>query len=1353
MRAHRRALTAALGVVVAAGLMTAPAVTGAAHAADPANPMDPSNFDKVPLVTQGLADPFELDVADDGRVIYIQRTGEVRVIDQETLQVTTALDLDYPLSLLTQSDGLLGLTLDNDFQQNGWLYLMWSDPQVPKMNLSRFTMGANNVIDRASEKRLLDFTIWRGEGRANSHMGGSLAMDSAGNLYAATGDNADPFDQSGFTPLDERPGRRAWDAQATSANTNDLRGKILRIHPEADGTYSIPAGNLFTAGTEKTRPEIYGMGFRNPFRITVDPETDAVLIGDYGPDARSANPLRGPEGMVELVRMTGPGNHGWPYCHGNNQPYVDYDWATRQSGATFNCAAPVNESPNNTGLRELPPSQAPMLAYGYGAHAQYPDLGSGGAGPMAGPVYRYDPDLDVKTKFPQYFDGKWFVSEYTRNRYLVATLDEQTSQLQALQRWLPNQTFVSPFEAEFGPDGSLYIIDFGRGNGAGRGSTNTDAGIYRIDYVAEGRRPVASFTSNVDSGQAPLAVQFHSAGSHSPDGLNITYAWDFNNDKVVDSTAPNPTYTYTANGQYTARLTVTDTDGSTGVSVRTVTVGNTRPTVAFTTPLAGGFAELGDTVPYAVRVTDAEDGSSTAGTIDCDEVAVNTQLGHDTHAHPLDNYTGCSGSVYLDPADHGPGQNVYPVLGAGYTDLGAPGVPALSGQDRIQLQVRDKEAEFYTQGSGVQTVTDTSARGDRYVGDIDDGDWVSFDPVDLSGIHSLTLGARRGAYDSVIEVRVDSPTGPKVGEVKVAAATAAGQPTSPTIPVGDRPGTTTLYLVFKAAGQPAGGADALSLDWLVFHGRGVADDAAPTVTATAARGSGNNARTVSFNGFAFAPEGRQIDSYTWDFGDGTTAEGARVSHTYAHAGQYTARLIASDSEGARDWTTIRLSVPAVAAGTALDGIATALSGYTTDGTISERTAANVRFPLDRAIRELAAGSELRAIGYLEQFVARVENQVKGDAADLAARQALVSAAEAAIAELQTVDDTEDSCQYGYGPSHTVHFGTGDAASGVPNYDLGDGCTVMDAVMRDAPFTTHSAFLGTVDRVTAGLVDDGVLSAAQRTAIRAAAEASRIGRAQPVTRDRALDMSRIGLVGYTVRAQLPAPSTTATLQALSSCGYQNIEPSGSVRSFYGYTAAQLAPLAKAAGLQVPSLGVSLGNLQNDLPGVIAEAKAAGATYVRISGSASWNAQRYAEVAAILNEVGEKLAAEGITVAFHNHDYELVDLGNGVRGLDILIRETNPEYVAMELDLHWAARVGTDLVGLLQQYPGRFPLMHLKDLANGTFADVGTGTIDFASVFANAELAGLEYGFVEHDNPRPDGITSACNSMAYLEQLRY
>ena len=107
-----------------------------------------------------------------------------------------------------------------------------------------------------------------------------------------------------------------------------------------------------------------------------------------------------------------------------------------------------------------------------------------------------------------------------------------------------SDTFVRPHEMEFGPDGSLYVIDWGDGFGG----NNASSGIYRIDYVAGARRPIAHASSNVDNGPTPLTVQFSSDGSQDPDGTPLTYAWDFDGNGTTDSTAASPTHTYNDGG-------------------------------------------------------------------------------------------------------------------------------------------------------------------------------------------------------------------------------------------------------------------------------------------------------------------------------------------------------------------------------------------------------------------------------------------------------------------------------------------------------------------------------------------------------------------------------------------------------------------------------------------------------------------------------------------------------------------------------------------------------------------------------------------------------------------------------------
>ncbi|MDI3403996.1 ThuA domain-containing protein [Streptomyces cavernicola] len=881
-------------------------------------------FQRTPLATADLADPFELAVAPDRRVFFVQRTGKLKVIDQETLRVSTALDFDYTPEMTSQSDGLLGLALDPKFQDNHWLYLLHSDKTEKQLNLSRFTESGGKV-DMASEKRLLTIPTYRNEGRANSHMAGSIAFNKKGDLYVATGDNTDPFASDGFTPIDEREGRRAWDAQGTAGNTNDLRGKILRITPKDDGSYSVPEGNLFAPGTEKTRAEIYAMGMRNPFRITTDPLSGALLVADYGPDARTADPDRGPEGTVEYNRITKAGNYGWPYCIGNNTPFNDYDFATKTSGEKFDCAKPVNDSPNNTGLNELPPVQPALVWYAYSASAEFPELGTGGGGPMSGPVYDYDADNKYRTKFPEAFEGKWLNYELTRKYFKSFSIQQQDQTFQD-PRFAPakagdlhsiNSVFEDlkwnqPFDADFGPDGALYVIDFGIGSGTGRGGSNEGAGIYRIDYVGDDRLPDARISASPDNGPAPLTVKFSSKGSGLPDGTPVTYAWDFDGDGDTDSTEAEPTHTYEQKGRFSARLKVTAPKELTALAVQGVTVGNTRPEVTIQTPDDGGMFSFGDTIPFTVKVKDPEDGQ-----IDCSRVVVQSQLGHDSHLHPLDNHTGCEGEIVTDSGDsHGPGQNLYYGVTAQYEDKGGSGdVPALTGSDALTLRTSFREAEHFTSTGGAHGGAEVAARADasggKRLAEIEHGDWVRFAPTHLKGVESVTVGAASAGLGGDIEFRADSPTGELLGKVSVPDTGGWGNVVSPTTELKDPGRTVTLYAVFTNPEWADGKPDLLALDWLHFNGHGVEQQPASQVVVEAAPAEGGAPLAVKLSSTVNPLPGRQITSYHWDFGDNSKPageEGGTAEHTYERKGSYTARLTVTDDKGDTTTGAVRITV-------------------------------------------------------------------------------------------------------------------------------------------------------------------------------------------------------------------------------------------------------------------------------------------------------------------------------------------------------------------------------------------------------------------------------------------------------------
>ena len=300
-------------------------------------------------------------------------------------------------------------------------------------------------------------------------------------------------------PIDERADRNpAFDAQRTSANTNDLRGKILRITPKAGGGYTIPEGNLFAPGTPKTRPEIYSMGWRNPFRIEIDPDTDDLWVADYSPDARAANPDRGPAGHGKWAVVDKPSNYGWPYCATAELPYVDYDFATGTSGPKFNCAAPVNDSP-----QQHRPARA---ARRWSSRRSGTPTARRPSSPSSRPAAsaRWPARPTTSTRRPP----------RARPRRLAALLRRQAALLRVDPRLhqgcsrrtatrsprsrtsSPPSSIDNPIDMEFGPDGALYVLEYGDGYFA----ENPDAQLSRIDYVGAGgnHSPVPAIEADAD---------------------------------------------------------------------------------------------------------------------------------------------------------------------------------------------------------------------------------------------------------------------------------------------------------------------------------------------------------------------------------------------------------------------------------------------------------------------------------------------------------------------------------------------------------------------------------------------------------------------------------------------------------------------------------------------------------------------------------------------------------------------------------------------------------------------------------------------------------------------------------------
>jgi cytochrome c len=715
----RRALPACL----AAALLALPA---AASAQGGGAPPPTSKFEQLTL-NDRPGEPVSLAVLPDRRVIHTARTGEVRIFDPRTQLNTLAADVPV---YEHDEEGLQGVAVDPGFEENRWVYLYYSppgdtptdDPNTPAVNegdapttgtpadferfkgvlrLSRFKLTGGE-LDLASEQQIIDVPADRG---ICCHVGGQIDFDSRGNLYLSTGDDTNPFESDSYSPIDERPERNpAFDAQRTAANTNDLRGKLLRIRVRPNGGYAIPDGNLFPRGTPKTRPEIYAMGLRNPFRFDVNPVNNHVYMADYSPDASEADPNRGPAGHGRWMIIKKPGNYGWPYCVTPELGYRDYDFATGQSGDWFNCTRPVNESPRNTGQRVLPPMVQPDVWYSYEpADTLFPELfenavGGNGIGPMAGPAYQFDAGNPSMFKWPRYYNGQPLFYEWSRDYVKEMRLNQPNGGRLADIRQvnIPQApTFIvpgtddhpvdNPMDMEFGPDGALYTIQYGDGFF----SLNPDAKLTKVNFVRGNRSPVPKVAA---AGQpdpnVPLellldenpTVEFSSAGTADPDGDRITYAWDFNADGEVDSREPNASYTYEENGAYDATLTVTDRSGRKASASVPIIVGNKTPVVTLTTsPAPGEPFAFGQQVTYTVEVTDDEP-------VDCNKVRVTYILGHDQHGHPLTSSLGCSGTITTSAPGHGDATNLRAVFNASYTDAPAdPDVPPLTGSDEVVI--------------------------------------------------------------------------------------------------------------------------------------------------------------------------------------------------------------------------------------------------------------------------------------------------------------------------------------------------------------------------------------------------------------------------------------------------------------------------------------------------------------------------------------------------------------------------------------------------------------------------------------------------------------------------------------------
>ena len=479
-----------------------------------------------------------MDVAPDGKVFIAKMcSGDIMVYTPtESNPATTTHAGQVPTSC-NNEDGLLGVAVDPTFATTGWIYAFHTDTASENFSnaaarntdqryhtLTRYTYVHGNAAGSRLTNPKTILTFPRIVDDRAYHAAGGIDITPDGTLVIGTGDDTNPHSgghcpqNAGFGPTwYPDPG---CDGARTSANTNDLRGKLLRIKPIAfpdnqtpapgiGSTYEIPTGNLWEVisnpqfnpnwstaidDVDSVRKEIYTMGHRNPYHPRIDAKSGWIFTGEVGPDARSNSPTRGPLGSEEWNLATGPGFYGHPYCHATNIPWnalTGVNGNTGVYGEPYNCAAVQNTSPNNTGIRNLPPAKPSHLRYrGNEGDASRIGHTSGQFSAIGGPMYRYDTALASNVKFPPQYEGKVFFFDWgstSKASFRIihlntnGTIDPGTAGVSpfpaATLQGLPNGNYI---DMRFGKhDGAMYLLK----NSNGGYSNFNQASLYRIEYT------------------------------------------------------------------------------------------------------------------------------------------------------------------------------------------------------------------------------------------------------------------------------------------------------------------------------------------------------------------------------------------------------------------------------------------------------------------------------------------------------------------------------------------------------------------------------------------------------------------------------------------------------------------------------------------------------------------------------------------------------------------------------------------------------------------------------------------------------------------------------------------------------
>jgi glucose/arabinose dehydrogenase/PKD repeat protein len=659
-------------------------------------------------VFSGLTNPTVVRFSADGRIFVAEKRGVIKVFDS-LADTTPTVFADLNVNVYNFWDrGLLGMALAPNFPADPYVYVLyaydhelgssaaaprWGTPGVysdpcptpPGPNgdgcvvsarLSRL-QAAGNVMTGAEQVLVEDWCQ-----QYPSHSIGTVEFGRDGALYASGGDGASftfadwGQDGSPLNPCGDPPGAPGSvlsppTAEGGALRSQDLRttndpvsldGTIIRVDP-ATGA-GLP-GNPLIANPDPNARRIIAYGLRNPFRFTDRPGTAEMWVGDVGwNDWEEINRISDPGGAIE--------NFGWP-CYEGAGRQAGYD------GANLNICENLYGTPGAV--------TAPYHAYHHSSRVVPNETCPTGSSSVAGLEFEFSA---AQNSYPAEYDDALFFADYSRDCIWAMLKGADGNPAPGQIR-----TFVAgaanPVNLETGPGGDLFYVDFDGGT------------IRRIQFFSANQPPTAVAVATPTTGSAPLTVDFDGTGSTDPDpGDTLSYAWDLDGDGAYDdSTASQPTYTYTTQGSFNASLRVTDSHGASDTDSVTITVGNTAPTATIDTPAAGTTWRVDDVITFSGSATDAQQ-----GTLPPSALTWQLTMQHcpsNCHSHIIETWPGTASGSFTAPDHEYPS---YLELTLTATDSGG-----LTDTKTLRLDPRTVVLTFQTTPGGLQlTVNGVSAK-------------------------------------------------------------------------------------------------------------------------------------------------------------------------------------------------------------------------------------------------------------------------------------------------------------------------------------------------------------------------------------------------------------------------------------------------------------------------------------------------------------------------------------------------------------------------------------------------------------------------------------------------------------------